>query len=50
MVQVIAKSYFSANAIIYDSNYAFGYINVENDLASSGGVSGLTITNSSTSS
>jgi hypothetical protein len=29
LIQVIAKSYFGADAIVYDSNYAFAYVNVE---------------------
>jgi hypothetical protein len=37
LLQVRAISAINTDAIVYDSNYAFAYINVENDLAHAGG-------------
>jgi hypothetical protein len=51
LVQVIAKSSINADAILYDSNLAFGFINVESDLATLGtGVNTMGLTTSSSSS
>ncbi len=50
LLQIRAISVISADAIVYDSNYAFAFINVEKDLALTGGVNTLGISVSSTSS
>ena len=50
LLQVRAISAISPDAIIYDSNYALGFINVEKDLAITGGANVLGISVSSTSS
>jgi hypothetical protein len=50
LLQVITKSAIHADAIVYDSNYAFEFINIEKDLSLTGGVNTLTIAASSSSS
>lgn len=50
LLQVRAISAIHADAIVYDSNYAFGFVNVERDLALTGGVDTMTIAVSSSSS
>ena len=50
LLQVRAISVIHADAIVYDSNYAFAFINVEKDLALAGGVDtmGITVNSAST--
>jgi hypothetical protein len=50
LLQLRAISAISTDAIVYDTNYAFGFINVEKDLALTGGVNTLGIAVSSSSS
>lgn len=50
LLQVRAVSSIGTDAIVYDSNYAFCFINVEKDLAQTGGVETMSIAVSSTSS
>jgi len=50
LLQVRAISSISADAIVYDSNYAFTFINVEKDLSLTGGVATMGIAVSSSSS
>ena len=50
LLQVRAISAIHADAIVYDSNYAFNFINVEKDLSLTGGVATMGIVVSSSSS
>ncbi len=50
LLQVRAISAINSDAIVYDSNYAYAYINVERDLSLTGGVETMAIAISSTSS
>lgn len=50
LLQVRAISAIHVDAIVYDTNYAFAYINIEKDLSLTGGVQTMGIVVSSSSS
>ncbi len=50
LLQVRTISAISTDAIVYDSNYAFTFINIEKDLSLTGGVGTMGIVVNSTSS